>query len=139
MKITTDTLQIKTKGQGDFVNLTPLLQDLLEKSGLKQGQMTVFVVGSTAGITSFEYEPGLKKDMNRLYEKLAPAGPDYAHHDTWHDDNGSSHVRAAIQGPGMTVPFLKGSLVLGTWQQVVLAEFDTRGRGREVVVQLIGE
>jgi secondary thiamine-phosphate synthase enzyme len=139
MKIITETLHVKTKGQGDLVDVTPHLQECLDKSGLKQGQLTVFVVGSTAAITSFEFEPGLKKDMNRLYEKLAPAGPDYEHHGTWQDDNGSSHVRAALQGPGMTIPFTNGSLVLGTWQQVVLAEFDTRGRSREVVVQVIGE
>ena len=138
MKIITKTLHKKTKGGGDLIDLSKDLASCLESSRLKEGSLTVFVVGSTAGITSFEYEPGLKKDMNALYERLAPKDKDYAHHETWHDDNGHSHVRAAIQGPSLTIPFSKGKLFLGTWQQVVLAEFDTRPRDREVVVQLIG-
>ncbi|MFA5138543.1 MAG: secondary thiamine-phosphate synthase enzyme YjbQ [Elusimicrobiota bacterium] len=138
MKLQTETLEFRTQGQGDLVDITPAVQARLAASGLAEGQATVFVVGSTAAITTFEYEPGLKKDMARLYEALAPAGKEYAHHQTWGDDNGSSHVRAALQGPSLTVPFKEGRLMLGVWQQIVLAEFDTRPRDRQVVVQLPG-
>lgn len=138
MRIATETIQAKTRGQGDFVDITDKLTSVLSSSNMTEGQLTAFVVGSTAGITSFEFEPGLIKDMRDLYEKLAPAGEDYAHHQTWNDDNGSGHVRAAIQGPSITIPFTQGNLALGTWQQIVLAEFDTRARERKVVVQLIG-
>ena len=115
------------------------IKDILDSSGLKQGSLTVFVVGSTAAITSFEYEPGLVKDMRELYDKLIPRGKQYAHDAAWGDANGFSHLRAALQGPSLTVPFDKGELLLGTWQQVVLADFDNRPRQREVVVQIIGE
>lgn len=96
-------------------------------------------MGSTAAITSFEYEPGLVKDMTALYEKLAPQGQPYAHDETWGDANGFSHVRAALQGPSLVVPFRGGELMLGTWQQVVLAEFDHWPRQRKVILQFIGE
>lgn len=95
--------------------------------------------GSTAGITTFEYEDGLIKDMKDLYERLAPSGGRYSHNDTWHDGNGFGHVRAALQGPSLTIPFKDGKLLLGTWQQVVLAEFDNRSRQREVILQFTGQ
>ena len=139
MKLLTETLAFKTKGQGDFVDITQSVQERLAASDLREGQATVFVVGSTAAVTTFEFEPGLKNDMAKLYETLAPAGQDYAHHQTWNDDNGSSHLRAAVQGPSLSIPFVDGRLVLGTWQQVVLAEFDTRPRERRVVLQLMGK
>ena len=101
--------------------------------------MTVFVIGSTTGMTTFEYEPGLIKDMRELYERIAPSNRHYAHNETWNDDNGFSHVRAALQGPSLTIPFKESKLLLGTWQQVVLAEFDIRPRERKVVVQMIGK
>ncbi len=111
---------------------------ILEKSKLEQGSLIVFVVGSTAAITSFEYEPGLIEDVQNLYEKLVPRNKHYEHDDTWGDANGFSHLRAALQGPSMTIPFADGRLLLGTWQQIVLAEFDNRPRQRQIVVQLIG-
>lgn len=138
MKIVTEKLHHKTKGAPDLIDLTGELEAILKNSGLKEGMMTVFVIGSTAGITTFEYEPGLVKDMAELYERIAPSNRGYAHDDTWHDDNGFSHIRAAVQGPSVSVPFKSGKLFLGTWQQVVLADFDNRPRSREVVVQLIG-
>lgn len=101
--------------------------------------MTVFVVGSTAAITSFEYESGLVSDIRELYDKIAPQNKHYKHDDTWGNANGFSHLRAALQGPSLTIPFENGKLMLGTWQQIVLAEFDNRPRKREVIVQMIGE
>ena len=101
--------------------------------------MTVFVVGSTAGVTTIEFEPGAIHDLNVLFESLAPRGGTYRHHLRWGDDNGSSHVRAALLGPSVTIPFSQGKLHLGTWQQIMLMEFDTGPRQREVIVQIVGE
>ncbi len=138
MKIITETLEFSTEGQGDIVDLTERLVERLKASGLREGQATLFVTGSTGAVTAIEYEPGLVKDMAEAYEKIAPAGKDYAHHATWGCDNGSSHVRAALQGPSITVPFSGGRFALGTWQQVVFTEFDTRPRERKVALQFIG-
>ena len=139
MKVITKQIHSKTKGAGDFINITDEIQSNLNECGLKEGQATVFVVGSTAAITSFEYEPGLVADLKELYEKLAPVNASYAHEKKWGDANGFSHVRAALQGPSMSIPFIEGKLMLGTWQQVVLAEFDHRPRQRIAVVQFLGE
>lgn len=139
MKILNEKIKINTKGSPDLINITGELTKLLEASKIKKGSMTVFVVGSTAAITSFEYEPGLIKDMKDLYEKLIPSGKHYNHDETWGDANGYSHLRAALQGASMVVPFDEGRLLLGTWQQIVLAEFDNRPRNRQVIVQIIGE
>ena len=138
-EIKTERLRFPTKGAGDLVDITKDLAGLLAKSKLKAGSMTVFGVGSTLGITTFEYEPGLIKDMRELYERLVPSNRSYAHDETWGDANGFSHLRAALQGQSLSVPFEDGRLLLGTWQQVVVAEFDHRPREREIVVQLIGK
>ena len=138
MDILNERIRRDTKGSGDLINLTDELHRLLERSTLMDGSMTVFVAGSTAGITTLEFEPGLIKDIEEFYEKLAPAGPHYHHDDTWGDANGFSHVRGAFTGPSLSIPFQDGRLLLGTWQQVVLAEFDNRPREREVIVQLMG-
>ena len=130
---------ISTKGQGDAHDLTRVAASALANSGLRAGTATVFVVGSTAGVTTIEFEPGAVSDVNRLFEMLAPRDGEYRHHLRWGDDNGSSHVRAALLGPSVTIPFVDGKLALGTWQQILLLEFDTRAREREVIVQLIGE
>jgi len=139
MKIVTEQLHHQTSGAGDLMNITDELHQLLDDSGLQEGQMTVFNIGSTAAITTFEYEPGMIKDIQEIFEQLAPQGRHYHHDDTWGDANGFSHVRAALQGPSLVIPFCDGTLMLGTWQQVVLAEFDNRGRDRKVVVQMMGE
>ena len=139
MKIKTERIRLKTKGDGDLVNITEEVSSILARSKIKEGSVTVFVVGSTAAITTFEYEPGLIKDIRDLYEKIVPSNKHYSHDETWGDANGFSHLRAALQGPSLTVPFEKGKLVLGTWQQIVLAEFDNRPREREIVVQIVGE
>lgn len=128
-----------TKGNPDLVDITAKVADILDSANIREGSATVFVVGSTAAITTFEYEPGLIKDVKDLFEKMIPSSGHYNHDETWGDANGFSHLRASLQGPSLVVPFREGKLVLGTWQQIVLAEFDTRPRQREVVVQLIGE
>ncbi len=139
MQIINQRITLKTKGSGDLVNITDEISELLQKSKLTKGNITVFNIGSTAAITTFEFEPGMIKDMQELYEKIVPSSQHYHHDDTWGDANGFSHLRAALQGPCLTIPFEKGSLLLGTWQQVVLAEFDNRPRQRKIVVQIIGE
>ncbi len=130
--------RVETTGQGDVRDVTALVSRVLEASSLQSGLVTVAVVGSTAGITTIEFEPGAVADLNRVWEQLAPRNGHYEHHLQWGDDNGSSHVRAAMLGPSISIPFDDGRLCVGTWQQVVLIEFDTRGRDREIIVQLIG-
>jgi secondary thiamine-phosphate synthase enzyme len=139
VEIINQRITLKTKGSGDLINITDEISTLLQKSKLTKGNVTVFNIGSTAAITTFEFEPGMIKDMQELYEKIVPSSKHYHHDDTWGDANGFSHLRAALQGPSLTIPFEKGALMLGTWQQVVLAEFDNRPRQRKIVVQIIGE
>ena len=137
--IRTVQVDLQTRGHCDVKDVTSALREALSKSGLREGQATVFVAGSTAGVTTVEFEPGLVEDLNEFFQKIIPEGPDYHHHDTWGDDNGSSHVRAALLKPSLTIPFVGGQLVLGTWQQVVVIDFDTRPRRRNVILQLMGE
>jgi secondary thiamine-phosphate synthase enzyme len=137
--VATHTHEISTKGQGDAHDVTPAVARALSDSGIHDGIVTVFVVGSTAGVTTIEFEPGALHDLNGVFEKLAPRGGEYRHHLRWGDDNGSSHVRAALLGPSVTVPFSGGELLLGQWQQIALLEFDTRARRREVVIQIVGD
>ncbi|MDP8246267.1 MAG: secondary thiamine-phosphate synthase enzyme YjbQ [Candidatus Hinthialibacter antarcticus] len=139
MKIITDRVHVETRGDADIIDLTPKLVAALNQSGLREGQMTVFAPGATAGISTIEYEPGLLKDVPAAMEKIAPSNATYQHDLTWHDGNGHSHVRATLIGPSMTVPFVDGQLTLGTWQQVILLDFDNRPRSRSIVVQLMGE
>jgi secondary thiamine-phosphate synthase enzyme len=139
MKIITDAIPLATRGDADILDLTPQVAAMVKKHAFTQGQALVFVSGSTAGITTIEYEPGLLKDIPAAFDKIAPPGAHYFHEDTWHDGNGHSHVRAALLGCSLTVPFNEGRLLLGTWQQIVLTDFDNRPRQREVVVQLTGE
>jgi secondary thiamine-phosphate synthase enzyme len=131
--------EVATRGQGDSHDLTDLVAGAIAESKCGAGIAAVFVVGSTAGITTIEYEPGAIADLNRIFEEIAPRNDEYRHHLRWGDDNGSSHVRAAMLGPSLTVPFESGRLVLGTWQQIMLLEFDTRPRRREIVIQIVGE
>jgi secondary thiamine-phosphate synthase enzyme len=133
------THEVKTKGQGDTHDITAQVAVAVKDSGLASGVATVFVVGSTAAVTTIEFEPGAVADFNGLLEQLAPRDADYRHHARWGDDNGSSHVRAALLGPSLSVPFKNHQLILGTWQQIVLVECDTRGRSRQVVIQMIGD
>ncbi len=139
MKIITKEIRLSTQGNPDLINITGKISDILAASKLKQGNLLVFVVGSTAAITTFEYEPDMIRDMKDLYEKIVPSDKSYAHDETWGDANGFSHLRAALQGQSLTIPFEKGQLCLGTWQQVVLAEFDNRPRDRRIIVHMLGE
>ena len=129
---------VETGGQGDVCDLSAVITGVLRTSSIESGLVTVAVIGSTAGITTIEFEPGVVADLNRVWEQLAPRQGTYEHHLRWGDDNGSSHVRAAMLGPSVSIPFEARRLLVGTWQQVVLVEFDTRARTREVVVQLMG-
>ena len=137
--VATQNFQISTNGQGDVRDVSRQFADAVSRSGMRSGIVTVFVVGSTAGMTTIEFEAGAIEDLNAVFEQLAPREGEYRHHLRWGDDNGSSHVRAAMVGPSLTVPFVDGAIVLGTWQQIVLLEFDTRARSREVIVQIVGE
>jgi secondary thiamine-phosphate synthase enzyme len=137
--IITHKHEIATKGQGDARDVTDIVAGVVAESGADSGTVTVFVVGSTAGVTTIEFEPGAIEDLNGSFELLAPRNGEYRHHLRWGDDNGSSHVRAALLGPSLVVPFQNGKLLLGTWQQIILLEFDTRPRRRELIVQIAGE
>lgn len=139
MKILNNRISIRTKGNGDYIDISSQLNSIIKDSGVNDGIMTVFVSGSTAGITTFEYEPGLLKDLKEFYDKIAPSNVSYHHDETWGDANGFSHVRATLTGPSLVIPIEKGSLLLGTWQQVVLVEFDNRPRSRDIVTQVMGE
>jgi len=137
--ITTVTHTLSTSGQGDAQNVTDVVARALTQSQARAGIVTVFVVGSTAGVTTIEFEPGAVHDLNAVFETLAPRNGTYRHHLQWGDDNGSSHARAALLGPSVTIPFRDARLLLGTWQQLVVIEFDTRPRRREVIIQIVGE
>jgi len=137
--IQTTEIRIDTKGHCDVRDITGDLSNAIEESGLREGQALAFVPGSTAGITTVEFEPGLVRDLEEFFESLLPEKRDYHHHRTWGDDNGSSHMRAALLKPSLTIPFTDGRLILGTWQQVVFVDFDTRPRRRTVILQLVGE
>ena len=133
------TFQVKTKGFSDVHDVTPKVKDLLRKTKLSDGVATVFVPGSTAGVTTIEYESGAIEDLKKAIERMAPQGIHYDHDARWGDGNGFAHVRAALLGPSLSIPVMKGELQLGTWQQIVLIDFDNRPRTREVIVQAIGE
>jgi secondary thiamine-phosphate synthase enzyme len=137
--VATHSHNISTTGQGDAHDLTALVARAVAESAIASGIVTVFVAGSTAGITTIEFEPGAIHDVNAVFESLAPRDGEYRHHLRWGDDNGSSHVRAALLGPSVTIPFTRGKLHTGMWQQIMLMEFDTSPRDRNVVIQIVGE
>lgn len=139
MKIRNYKLRVKTKGFCDIHDLTDGAQEKLSDAGVQNGLVTFFVTGSTAGLTTVEYEPGLVKDLEELFERLAPQNKDYHHEEAWHDGNGFAHVRSSLLKTSLTVPLIDGKLTLGTWQQVVLIDFDNRPRTREIVLQVMGE
>ena len=139
MGVYSDQINIKTNGEVDIIDITGEIQNSIGKSKLKDGIVCIFIAGSTGTLTTIEYEPGLKKDLPQALEKIAPKGIYYNHHETWHDDNGHSHIRASIMGPSITVPFRNKKLIHGTWQQIVFVELDTSPRNREIIVQIVGE
>jgi len=137
--VTSERIRVQTGGDCVIVDITDQVSHAVEKSGLRAGTVTIFVSGSTAGVTTVEYEPGLIADLQTAFERLVPQGLDYQHNNRWGDGNGHSHVRASLLGSSMVVPFAEGRPMLGTWQQVVLIDFDNRPRTREIIVQIMGE
>jgi len=137
--IITKEIEVSTRGDCDIIDITEDANQKLSETGLKKGIITFFVVGSTAALTTIEYEPGLLKDIPRAMERLFPKDMKYDHDEKWHDGNGHSHVRASFLKPDITIPFTSSSLVLGTWQQLVFVDFDNRSRNRKIVMQIIGE
>lgn len=138
LKTENHRFSLSTQGYCDIHDITGKGREAVAGSGVENGQATFFVIGSTAGLTTVEYEPGLIQDLKELFEKLAPRDAYYHHEETWHDGNGFSHVRASLLKPSVTVPVMDGAMVLGTWQQVVLIDFDNRPRRREIVLQILG-
>jgi len=134
-----EQISLSTKGFSDIHDLTPRVEQIVANSGIKKGIVCVFAVGSTASVSTIEYEPALSEDFRDQLEKFAPHTMRTRHSETWGDDNGFSHIRATFMGPGLTVPVHDGALVLGTWQQIVLIDHDNRPRSRKVFVQVIGE
>jgi len=132
-------VHIKTRGEEDIVDITDLVEEVVEESGIKNGVAHIFAIGSTAAISTMEYEPGLKEDLPKALERMAPRDAEYKHHLRWGDYNGHSHVRATILGPSLSVPVRGGSLVLGTWQQIIFIELDVRPRSRRFTVTVMGE
>lgn len=137
--VETRELYLSTKGNIDIIDITNDVRNEIKKSKIQSGIVTVFIPGSTGGITTIEYEPGLVEDVKEFYSKLIPYGKDYAHHNTWGDDNGSSHIQSMLQKTSLTVPFNDRKLLSGQWQQIVFIDFDTRPRDRTLVLQIIGD
>ena len=139
MELETHSISISTKGNCDLIDITGEVGSLIKKNKFDEGNVLLFAGGSTAGITTIEYEPGLLKDFPKFFERIAPANINYDHDNTWYDGNGHSHIRASIQGASLTIPFSEGRLLLGHWQQIIFVDFDNRPRKREVVVQITGK
>lgn len=139
MPVETKSFTIGTQGNCDILDITPDVIRELGKAEISSGTATVFVAGSTCAVTTIEYESGVLSDLKDAFERMAPEAMHYAHNARWGDGNGHSHVRASVLGPSLTVPFSEGSPLLGTWQQIVLVDFDNRPRTRRVIIQIIGE
>lgn len=139
MKVATKTIAFSTKGNCHIINITEKVQKELEHSNLKQGLINISAIGSTAGITTCEFESGMVKDLKEFFQKAIPEGKGYHHDATWGDANGHSHLRASLLGPSLTVSFEAKKLILGTWQQIIFIDFDNRPRNRKVSLQFIGE
>jgi len=137
--VITRQIALHTRGNGDIADITGEVAKAVAASEISSGTVTVFIAGSTAGVTTVEYEPGLLADLQELWERIAPSDIEYQHNRRWHDGNGHSHVRASLLGASLTVPFEKKSLILGTWQQIVVVDFDNRARSRQVILQIIGD
>lgn len=139
MTVITKTLLFQTKGENDILDITDEVIQAVNTTKLENGIVTIFIPGATGALTTIEYEPGLLIDLPNILEKIAPKNFLYEHEKRWHDGNGHSHVRASLIGPSITVPFVKGNLTLGTWQQIVFLELDARSRKRKIILQIIGE
>ena len=139
MAVITKGIRLETRGNTDLIDITPEVSEGVSETGLSSGTVTVFIPGSTAGVTTIEYESGAIRDFEEAIERIAPSSIEYHHDARWGDGNGFSHVRAALQGASLTVPFASSRLLLGTWQQIIVVDFDNRPRSREVILQIMGE
>jgi len=139
MAVSSKSFQVKTSGYCDIIDITDKVHEAIVESGIENGIATVFIAGSTAGITTLEYEQGAIADLKRAIGQLVPENDDYQHNQKWHDGNGFSHIRSALLKTSLTVPFSQSKLLLGSWQQIVLLDFDNRSRNRKVIVQVLGE
>ena len=137
--VITEEISLRTLGNGDIIDITARIEKFILDSKLKNGTVTVFVNGSTAGVTTIEFEPGLVADFQKLWERLAPENMPYDHNERWGDGNGYAHIRASLLGASLVIPFTDRKMALGTWQQIILVDFDNRPRQRTVVVQIMGE
>ena len=140
LELETRHIEFSTNGRTQIIDITDMVQDEIHDAGFTEGQATLFAIGSTTGLSTIEFEPGLvHTDIAEMFEKLAPYGVPYAHNDTWGDDNGASHLRSTLQGSSLVIPFINTNLTLGTWQQIIFIDFDTQARARKVVVQILGK
>ncbi len=139
MTVKNKRIKLQTEGRDHIIDITPKVNEIVAASKIKDGIVTIFVFGSTASVTTVEYEPGLIKDIKTIDEKLVPSNVSYAHDETWGDANGYAHLRASLYGPSLTVPIVAGEITLGTWQQIIVIDHDNRPRTREVIIQVIGE
>ena len=139
MTVSTHTLSLKTRGDADIHDITDQVSDAVRVSKIQDGTVTIFCPSSTSGLTTIEYESGVLSDLRRLFDEIIPTNREYQHNARWGDGNGHAHVRAALLGPSLSVPIVKGHLTLGTWQQIIYIDFDNRPRSRELVVQIVGE
>ena len=139
MNVVTKDITLQSKGNCDTIDITSQVSKNVEGSGFSSGIVTLFVVGSTAGITTIEHEPNLVSDFENMWDRVIPQNIPYEHNKTWGDGNGHSHVRASTLGASLTIPFVNKQLTLGTWQQIVFVDFDNRSRSRKITIQILGE
>lgn len=139
MKVISEHIEVSTKGKTDIIDISEKINSVVNKSGVKQGIASLFVVGSTAGLSTIEYEPGLLKDLPETFDKIAPMKHRYHHDATWHDGNGYAHIRSTLLGTSLTIPIEDGATQLGVWQQLVLIDFDNRPRQRKIICKILGE
>lgn len=139
MAVVSKSISLGTKGHADIHDITDQIANAISNSGLNDGTATIFCPSSTSALTTIEYESGAVSDLKRLFDEIIPMNREYAHNERWHDGNGHSHVRAALLGPSLTIPFVDRQLTLGTWQQIIYVDFDNRPRQRKLIIQLIGE
>ena len=139
MSVSTNNIRVSTHGNCDMIDITPQVADVINNSHIDNGIVTIFISGSTAGVTTIEYESGLISDFNEMWNRNVPLNISYQHDQKWGDGNGHSHVRASSLGASLVVPFANKKMTLGTWQQVMLVDFDNRARSRDIIVQLLGE
>lgn len=139
MRISTKNILLRTKGENDVIDISEKTIEAVNESRIENGLITIFVGGSTAAITTIEFEPGLRNDFPNMLARIAPKDIEYHHDKTWHDGNGHSHVRASLIGPSLTIPIIGGRLMTGRWQQIILLEMDIQGRDRNIIFQILGE